>query len=308
MTLRSLAFALNNKLRYEWRTTVRIASQRLLIETVEPTSIGRKTAGEILAKDVVSIEGNRVQWGQYLVQNAPVLRGEAWLRKYQPRRVFVKIDIGHEVPHLFLDSRSNTTRFVSEYYDAQALYLEGNFSQYFTLYAPPNYQIDALQFLTPDVMATVLQYGWTYDFELVDRTLYVFTTIDQANNAQTIKWLLVAAEKIAEELRHQASNYHSHHGANEGNFLRPRQLAMYIRGNIVDFTEGLGLVGAAVGRSPVIGVIIIFIDGTIINVVFNRNSDDEIYIWLVLGLMFLMAILSSISRELLTPKQTSIND
>jgi hypothetical protein len=145
------------------------------------------------------------------------------------------MDLGHVAPHLFLDSDKNPTRFVSEYYEAQSLKLEGDFANHFTLYAPPNYQVDALQLFTPDVMAAFMDYGIEFDFEIVGHSLYVFLFDGDILANDKLESLLEGLQQIHRELKKQLGVYHDVKA--KGARLPVRELRMYVRGKTVDIIE-----------------------------------------------------------------------
>ncbi|HMH58244.1 MAG TPA: hypothetical protein VK537_03595 [Galbitalea sp.] len=57
----------------------------------------------------------------------------------------------------------------------QVLSLEGNFDKYFTLYAPRQYERDALYVFTPDLMVLLIDRLGSYDLEIVDNRLYIYS-------------------------------------------------------------------------------------------------------------------------------------
>lgn len=91
---------------------------------------------------------------------------------------YVKVKLVRRLPHMVLDARRNNFWKFSNLSDSfdrsQTLELEGDFSKYFTLYAPRQYERDALYVFTPDVMAAMIDYGQEYDMEIVDDELYIY--------------------------------------------------------------------------------------------------------------------------------------
>ena len=55
------------------------------------------------------------------------------------------------------------------------LSLEGDFDKYFTLYAPREYERDALYVFTPDLMVLLIDRLASYDLEIVDNRLYTYS-------------------------------------------------------------------------------------------------------------------------------------
>jgi hypothetical protein len=56
----------------------------------------------------------------------------------------------------------------------QTLSLEGDFNEHFTLYAPKEYERDALYIFTPDLMALLIDNVSKFDVEVIDDQLFVY--------------------------------------------------------------------------------------------------------------------------------------
>lgn len=56
----------------------------------------------------------------------------------------------------------------------EVLTLEGDFGDYFTLAVPKDYEIEALQVLTPDVMAELMEKGRDFSMEIVGGHLFLY--------------------------------------------------------------------------------------------------------------------------------------
>lgn len=112
-----------------------------------------------------------------------------------------------QLPNLMIDSLSNgQLRQVLP--GTQRITLEGDFDRYFAVYAPVGYGRDALELLTPDVMAGLIDYGRQWDIEIVDDQLIV------ASHRVARRWdrsettaLLLFAEIVGADLAHQAKTY-----------------------------------------------------------------------------------------------------
>jgi len=82
--------------------------------------------------------------------------------------------------HYLLDAKANN-RFGEgsvawSLQTSQKLLLEGDFTEYFTLYCPPGRERDALQIFTPDVMALLIDHGAAWDVEIIDDNLFVYSS------------------------------------------------------------------------------------------------------------------------------------
>jgi hypothetical protein len=89
----------------------------------------------------------------------------------------------------------------------QTLKLEGNFNNYFTLYAPAEYARDALYVFTPDVMAALIDSGSKYDLEVMDNSLWIYSKGRFDMNEPTLRQLLKIADTIGGELGDQSAGY-----------------------------------------------------------------------------------------------------
>ncbi len=54
------------------------------------------------------------------------------------------------------------------------LKLEGDFGKYFTLYVPEDYEIEALQIFTPEIMVKFIDIGNKFSFEFIDNKLFIY--------------------------------------------------------------------------------------------------------------------------------------
>lgn len=81
------------------------------------------------------------------------------------------------VPHLIFDSKKAKSRqFRYIYLQSQRLSLEGNFDDHFEAYAPKYYQIDALSFITPEVMQAMIEMN-DLDIEFVEDSLLCYAPL-----------------------------------------------------------------------------------------------------------------------------------
>lgn len=125
---------------------------------------------------------------------------------------YVKIKLVRRLPHMILDAKvNNFWKFsnLSDSFDrSQVLSLEGDFNNYFTLYAPRQYERDALYVFTPDVMLVMIDYGKEYDIEIVDDDLFIYSshhfTLDKPDFYERI---LAITNTISSKLIDQTNYY-----------------------------------------------------------------------------------------------------
>src|SRR4051812_18440462 len=98
---------------------------------------------------------------------------------------YISIGLDRNLPHLLLDARANDNRLFGirssdlpvSFDRDQVLRLEGDFDQHFRLYAPKEYERDALYVFTPDLMALLIDEAGAYDVEIVDDTMFVYSPV-----------------------------------------------------------------------------------------------------------------------------------
>lgn len=107
---------------------------------------------------------------------------------------FIAYRLPRDVPHLVLDSKSNDSTLGSnlptEFSATQRLRLGDPFDTHFTLYAPKEYEQDAFQLLSPDVIEEVLRVPGQFDLELVDSWLFLYTPYP-VNLAEPGSWQFI---------------------------------------------------------------------------------------------------------------------
>ena len=103
---------------------------------------------------------------------------------YKSRESFYtvfEIGLQRSVPHLVFDSKAAKRRQFSRLYlKAQRLQLGPLFDQQFDSYAPQHYQIDALSFITPEVMEAMLAMP-DRDFEFLGDRLICYAPLIETN-------------------------------------------------------------------------------------------------------------------------------
>lgn len=94
---------------------------------------------------------------------------------------YLAIRLDRRLPQMVLDAKSNNglfggTNLPAVFSKDQALKLEGDFDKYFTLYCPRQYEQDALYVFTPDLMALLIDNAGSYDVEIVDDWMFVYSS------------------------------------------------------------------------------------------------------------------------------------
>lgn len=126
---------------------------------------------------------------------------------------FVHVKLPRRLPNMVLDAKSNN--FFGKFSNLpvgfsrdQVLQLEGDFNNYFTLYAPATYKQDALYVFTPDVMQALVEAAQHYDCEVVDDSFYLYTSTPLAlDNKARLEEMFDIVAKIHPELTDQTDYY-----------------------------------------------------------------------------------------------------
>ena len=129
---------------------------------------------------------------------------------------YVAIELPRKLPHMVLDSKRNNVKLFGlnlsnlpvNFNKSQHLSLEGDFDSHFTLYAPLEYERDALYVFTPDLMALFIDQSGAFDAEIVDDTLFIYS--DRAfemTDAQTLSRLFSIVETVGKKAVSQTAHY-----------------------------------------------------------------------------------------------------
>lgn len=120
---------------------------------------------------------------------------------------YMELALPRRLPHLMIDARGNGS-LRQMLPGTQRLSLEGDFDRYFSVYVPSGYERDALELLTPDVMACLIDHGRRWDVEIVDDRLIVASRrFRRASDRAEYTAMLYFSELLGEELGHQADTY-----------------------------------------------------------------------------------------------------
>lgn len=98
-------------------------------------------------------------------------------------------------PHLYLDRGGTTVDVWGE----KIISLPSEFEEKFKLFAPREYEIEALQIFTPDILWHLLEVDFKYDIEFVDREVLIFVD-GHIDNLERFEKEFEAAKKIRDLL------------------------------------------------------------------------------------------------------------
>lgn len=91
----------------------------------------------------------------------------------------MEIKLPRVLPHMVIDSlvedgNGSFSALPIEFDRSQRIELEGDFHNYFALYAPDKYGISALTIIAPDAMEALMRHAALCDIEIIDNKLYFY--------------------------------------------------------------------------------------------------------------------------------------
>jgi hypothetical protein len=129
---------------------------------------------------------------------------------------YVVIELDRRMPHMIAIAKRKRKLFGNQsvapgILRSQILSLEGDFDKYFTLYAPRQYERDALYVFTPDLMVLLIDRLASYDLEIVDNRLYIyshktFDMLDPQTHERLASIVQVVGHKAANQTRGYADD------------------------------------------------------------------------------------------------------
>jgi hypothetical protein len=125
---------------------------------------------------------------------------------------FVSINLSRKLPHVVLDAQKNN-RFANlsnlpvGLKSRQQISLEGDFDKHFTVYCPSDYGRDTLYWLTPELMALLIDKFADYDVEVVDNYVYLYPNGAFDLDQTTIENIVNLAEWLYQELQDNTHRY-----------------------------------------------------------------------------------------------------
>lgn len=114
------------------------------------------------------------------------------------------------LPHVVLDSqKNNLTSFISNLpaiTSGESLVLEGDFNKHFKVYIPKGYAKDALYFLTPELMAELIDRAGQFDVEVIGNMLY-FYSIDAMPSKRRYQSAFDLLSSVSDEFEENTVRY-----------------------------------------------------------------------------------------------------
>lgn len=142
-----------------------------------PTTNSTQENG-VIFQDLESSTAHSVIEGAYKEVNFRIFNNYGTANRDEYRFGVIVMQLPRKMPHVILDSKTNSSSFRTTnlpYMKRSQLFrLEGDFNKHYDVYVPKGYERDALYFLTPEIMALMIDTAQSFDIEVVDNQLYVY--------------------------------------------------------------------------------------------------------------------------------------
>ena len=142
---------------------------------------------------------------------------------------FIALQLDRKLPNMVLDSKENNKIFgISNlpiaFNKDQILSLEGDFNTHFTLYCPQEYETDALYVFTPDLMALLIDDANSFDVEIVDDWMFVYSSkpLNLLNTAVVARLFNIITTVGAKTITQTASYHDDRVGSLSSNIVAPQ--------------------------------------------------------------------------------------
>lgn len=150
---------------------------------------------------------NRIELGDNIMIAGYLYTVGSGKNRHEIQTEFARVKLSRAVPHIYLNGKHNSIYLNVNDYHARRLELEGDFNDFFTVYTPPDYQVDVLQLLTPDVMLALRELGSEYDFETMRNQLYVYAKTGTMKDPSALEKWLKAVVGVVTQIDKQVSTY-----------------------------------------------------------------------------------------------------
>lgn len=124
-----------------------------------------------------SIVGGSYNQREFKIFNYSYMEGHGKSRSEHNKGV-IMVKLPRKLPNVVFDSKSNNfmgnNSLGATFSGSQRFTFEGDFNKHFDVYAPANYGVDVLYFMTPELMALLIDEASKYDIEVVDDNLFFY--------------------------------------------------------------------------------------------------------------------------------------
>ncbi len=175
------------------------AKSRIETEDIPPGLRGFGANAKIWAE----VSGSVGSYSFKLFENESIFGGDASKKRYS---TVLKVQLSNFYPHILLDSLYNKGGAVMVNKKSEEIQLEGDFHENYLLYVEPEYRIDALSLITPDIMQTMMSASKFYDVEIFGNSLYIYDEGDKRSKKH-IKDLFYALTVLTDDIEHKSRTF-----------------------------------------------------------------------------------------------------
>jgi len=183
-----------------------------------------RSGEKIVATDVVDARASSAPF------IAGSMRGLYAMETSVPRSIglsFVAIPLNRTVPNIVLVGRRIGALALGGFamHESQRLSLEGDFDRYFRLYCPTDYERDALQIFTPNLMQLLIDTTSDCDVELVDDWMFVYSRWGRTIDGEALDRLEAVTTLVHSTVERQTSRYRDERSERAGSTISPEEHA-----------------------------------------------------------------------------------
>lgn len=118
-----------------------------------------------------------------------------------------EVTFGSIMPDITLRNVKEAMAETGLFEKAEHIQLEGDFNTYFILTVPKDYEMEAYQIFTPDVMARLIDKAKDLNFEFNQNKIYIYTTRSLTTRA-SLQSMLDLAKYLDDTFAHNVSEIH----------------------------------------------------------------------------------------------------
>jgi len=124
-------------------------------------------------------------------------------QRYVQNATVIKFVLPRTLPHFVINAHLNDIHgsVLPTFFDrSQRVVLEGDFSKFFGVYAPTNYESSVVNLLAPDIMEALLMNAAYCDIEIIDNCLYFYWP-SHPESGREVQKIFTTACVVMDEMR-----------------------------------------------------------------------------------------------------------
>jgi len=129
-------------------------------------------------------------------------------------RILIRAKLSRNVPNMIVNpSAVLAIKLPTGEYVAQKIATEGG-NDHFNIFVSPDYQDDALQIFTPDVLAVMERYGVNFAYKFYDDEVEIYAASDILKDGEKLRDACLLAVGLAKQINAQAAVYRDDRATN----------------------------------------------------------------------------------------------